>query len=170
MKEVSAMVVLSAKSLATCSSCNQLTGGRSCHLLICPYLSNPANVLFSVLRREAKVLVQAKSHVVAVESVGLETKVEEVLLESDGDGRLAGSGEASEPDSATLLLAKVGALSASEAGVPGNVAMGLVSMFIGMDFFVGGVWRGNLVEDAPDGVGDLRCHFDSVYGMSDVDE
>lgn len=50
--------------------------------------------------------------------------MEEVLLESNGNGGLAGGGEASEPDSGTLLLAEISALSAGEACVPGNVAAG----------------------------------------------
>ena len=90
------------------------------------YLSDPADILFSVLRREAKVLVQPESHIVAIESVGLKTQVEKVLLERDGDGGLARSRETRKPDGAALLLAEVAALSAGQACVPCDVAALLV--------------------------------------------
>jgi len=89
------------------------------------YLSDTSDVLLSVLGGEAKVLVQAEADVVAIESVGLETKVEEVLLESNGDGGLARGRETSEPDGGTLLLAEVGALLTGETGVPCDVAVAL---------------------------------------------
>jgi hypothetical protein len=76
------------------------------------YLSDTPDVLLSVLGREAKVFVQAEADVVAIESVGLETEVEEVLLEGNGDGGLARGRETSEPDGGALLLAEIGALSA----------------------------------------------------------
>ena len=107
-----------------------------------PYLSNPANVLFSILGRETEVLVQAESHIVAVESVGLETKVEKMLLEGNGDRGLARSRETGEPDGATLLLAKVAAFGASEACVPGDVAVDLVRFVYPCALFVGGVMEG----------------------------
>lgn len=110
--------------------------------LVQVYLSNPADVLFSVLRRESEVLVQTKSHIVAVESVGLQTKVEEVLLEGNGNGGLARSREPGEPDSAALLLAEIAALGASEAGVPGDVAVDLVRFVYRYALFVGGVMEG----------------------------
>lgn len=90
------------------------------------YLSDTPDVLFSVLGRETKVLVQTESDIVAIQSVGLETKVEEVLLKGDGNGRLAGGGETSEPDGGTLLLAKIGTLLARKASVPGDVAVAFV--------------------------------------------
>lgn len=89
------------------------------------YLSDTPDVLLSVLGGEAKVLVQAEADVVAIESVGLETKVEEVLLESNGDGGLARGRETGEPDGGTLLLAEVGALLTGETGVPCDVAVAL---------------------------------------------
>lgn len=87
------------------------------------YLAYPADVLVAVLLGEAKVLVQAEAHVVAVEAVGGVAEVEQVLLEGGGDGGLAGGGEAGEPEGEALLLAVLAALLASEAGVPGDVAV-----------------------------------------------
>jgi hypothetical protein len=107
------------------------------------YLGDTPDVLLSVLGREAKVLVQAEPDVVAVESVGLETKVEEVLLKGNGNGGLSRGGETGEPDGGTLLLAKIGALLASETGVPGDVAIVIVRICVG---FVEGRWRGCRVE------------------------
>ena len=89
------------------------------------HLSDTPDVLLPVLGREAKVLVQAESDVVAVEPVGLKTKVEEVLLKGNGNGGLSRGRETGEPDGGALLLAKVGALSASETRVPGDVAIAL---------------------------------------------
>lgn len=87
------------------------------------YLAYPADVLVAVLLGEAKVLVQAEAHVVAVEAVGGVAEVEQVLLEGGGDGGLAGGGEAGEPEGEALLLAVLATLLASEAGVPGDVAV-----------------------------------------------
>lgn len=110
----------------------------------CAHLSDTPDVLLSVLGREAKVLVQAEADVVAIESVGLETKVEEVLLESNGDGGLAGGRETSEPDGGTLLLAEVGALLTGEAGVPCDVAVALCQDLFGnvLSSRCKGRWRG----------------------------
>jgi len=96
------------------------------------YLSDAPDVLLSVLGREAKVLVQAEPDIVAVESVGLKTKVEEVLLKGNGNGGLSRGGETSEPDGGTLLLAKIGALLTGETGVPGDVAAALVRICVGL--------------------------------------
>jgi hypothetical protein len=93
---------------------------------ISSHLSNTPDILLPVLGREAKVLVQAESDVVAIESVGLETEVEKVLLERNGDGGLARGRETSEPDGGTLLLAEIGALSAGQTRVPCNVAAAFV--------------------------------------------
>lgn len=49
--------------------------------------------------------------------------MEEVLLEGNGNGRLARGGETSEPDGGTLLLAEVGTLLTGKTGVPGDVAI-----------------------------------------------
>ena len=124
------------------------------------HLSDTPDVLLPVLGREAKVLVKAKSDVVTIESVGLETKVEEVLLKGNGNGGLSRGRETGEPDGGTLLLAKIGALLTGETGVPGDVAIAIVRIC------VGGRWRGcreewrgvtriALVADGEDS----RCHF-----------
>jgi hypothetical protein len=52
---------------------------------ILAYFCYSSNVLYSVLRREAQIFVQTKSHIVSVQSVGLKTKVEKVLLEGGCD-------------------------------------------------------------------------------------
>lgn len=65
-----------------------------------------------------------------------------MLLEGDRNGRLARCGETSEPDGAALLLAKVGAFSASEACVPGDVAVDLIRFVYRHARFVGGVVEG----------------------------
>lgn len=52
--------------------------------------------------------------------------MEEVLLEGNGNGRLARGGETSEPDGGTLLLAEVGTLLTGKTGVPGDVAVAFV--------------------------------------------
>jgi hypothetical protein len=135
------MVVLSAKSLATCCAASVMK-----HRVITPvfaYLSDTPDVLLSVLGREAKVLVQAEPDVVAVEPVGLKTKVEEVLLKGNGNGGLSRGGETGEPDGGTLLLAKIGALLTGETGVPGDVAAANVRICVGL---AEGRWRGRRGE------------------------
>ena len=122
------MVVLSAKSLATC--CAGLVKKLQIITQVSAYLSDTPDVLLSVLGREAKVLVQAESDLVAVEPVGLKTKVEEVLLKGNGNGGLSRGGETSEPDGGTLLLAKICALLTGETGVPGDVAVANVRISV----------------------------------------
>lgn len=87
-------------------------------------LTNAADVLVAVLLGEAQVLVQTEAHVVAIETVGGQPQVEEMLLEGGSDGGLARGGEAGEPDGQALLLAGFVALLAREGGVPGDVAAG----------------------------------------------
>ena len=58
--------------------------------LAAAYLGDPPDVLVAVLFREAKVLVQAEAYVVAIETVGREALLQQVLLERCGDGRFAG--------------------------------------------------------------------------------
>ncbi|KAH9827097.1 V-type proton ATPase subunit C [Teratosphaeria destructans] len=125
MKEVRARVVESAKSLATWQSdihqhpgaiASRWVGGWH-------YLRYAPDVLLAVFGREAQVFVQAEAHVVAVETVGGQAEVEEVLLEGGRDGRLAGGRQAGEPDGGALLLAELTALLATETVVPGDVAV-----------------------------------------------
>lgn len=89
MKEVRARVVESAKSLATCVGGMLVFFAHRCGRTLEMYLCDASNVLFAIFRREAQVLVQAEADIVAVQSVGLETLLEEVLLEGFGDRRLA---------------------------------------------------------------------------------
>lgn len=86
------------------------------------YFGNTANVFIAVLFGEAQVLVEAEAHVVAVQAVGRDAQVQQVLLEGRGDGRLAGRGEARQPEGDAALAAELGALGAGEGRVPGNVA------------------------------------------------
>lgn len=85
-------------------------------------LCYPADVLFSVFRREAQVLVQAEANIVAVKPVASEALLQQMLFECGCDRRLAGSRETGEPDRAAFLLAECAALLARKASVPGNVA------------------------------------------------
>ena len=76
------------------------------------HLADAADVLVARLFVKAQVLVQAEADVVAIQAVGCETQVQQVLLEGCGDGGLARGGEAGEPDGGTLLLAEGVALGA----------------------------------------------------------
>lgn len=86
------------------------------------HLCYPADVLIAVLLGEAKVLVQPKAYIVAVETVCAVPEVQEVLLEGCCDGGFARCRETGEPDCEALLLAECVALSARERGVPCDVA------------------------------------------------
>ena len=70
------------------------------------HLADPPDVLGAVGRAEAEVLVEAEADVVAVEPVRGQRVwgPQERLLEGDGDGRLAGRGEACEPDGEAALV------------------------------------------------------------------
>jgi hypothetical protein len=85
-------------------------------------LANATDVLVAVLLREAEVLVEAEADVVAVEAVGGDAEVEEVLLERGGDGGLARGGEAGQPDGEAALAGELVALTAREGRVPCDVA------------------------------------------------
>ena len=87
------------------------------------YLCNTANVLVTALLVKAKVLVETEADVVAVKTVGGKALLEEVLLESSGNGRLARGRETGEPDGGPLLLAELATLLAGKTGVPGDVAV-----------------------------------------------
>ena len=49
------------------------------------YLCDTSNVLLAIFGRESQVFVQAETDIIAVQSVGLETLLEEMLLEGFGD-------------------------------------------------------------------------------------
>lgn len=106
---------------------------------IVTYLSNPADVLISVLLCESKVLVQPKSYIVAIETVCRESQVQQMLLKRRRNCRLARCGKTGEPDGEALLLAELVALVARERRVPCNVAVQeLVCVFR-----VARSWRGS---------------------------
>lgn len=86
------------------------------------YLRDTTNVLVTVLFREAEILVQAETDVVAVKTVGSDAQVQQMLLESGSDSRLARCRQTSEPEGQATLLAKLIALLARKRWVPGNVA------------------------------------------------
>jgi hypothetical protein len=124
MKEVRARQEESAKSFATYwgvswSAFTALTQESE----RVRYLCNTANVLITALLVKAKVLVEAETDIVAVETVRGKTLLEKVLLESSGNGRLARGRETGEPDGSTLLLAELAALLAGKTSVPGDVAV-----------------------------------------------
>ena len=87
------------------------------------YLCNAPDVLFSVLGRESKILVQAEADIVTVQPVASQTLLEQMLLERDRNRRLARCRQTREPDGAPLLLTELAALLAREAGVPCDVAV-----------------------------------------------
>jgi hypothetical protein len=132
------------------------------------YLSDTPDVLLPVLGREAKVLVQAESDVVAIQSVGLETKVEEVLLKRNGDGGLARGRETGEPDGSTLLLAEIGTLSAGQARMPCNVTVSFVRTFECVGLLlqrpIAGSWRGSTRLFRAADLEDSRCHNCDLCG------
>ena len=61
------------------------------------HLSNPANILHSILLTEAQILVQPKSNIVAIQSISGQPQVEQMLLKRNRDGRLARGRETCEP-------------------------------------------------------------------------
>lgn len=145
MKDVMAMVVESAKSLATWIGDVSVFDVFYMHVpcyhslpplpslplllnwtwkaLIGSYLRDTSNVLVAVLLREAEILVQAESHIVAVQTVGGNTKVEEMLLQGSGHSGLARGRQPGEPESEAALATGLVALTAGEGRVPGDVAV-----------------------------------------------
>lgn len=104
--------------------CRAVTWARSETMT---YLRDSPDVLIPVLLAETQVLIQTESHIVTVQSVCSQAKLEEVLLERSRDGRLAGCGQTSEPEREALLLAELIALGAGQGGVPVDVAEDVVS-------------------------------------------
>lgn len=143
MKEVRAMVVESAKSLATWT---KSALARERHIQQAIYLRNTADVLLAVLGRKAQILVQSEADIVAVKSVRGQTQVEQMLFEGSRNGRFPGCRETSEPDGGTLLLAKFAALLAAKALVPCDVASGVLEVKIKNAWVL------------HEGIFHLRCH------------
>lgn len=76
--------------MATCGLRDQLHESRQFHREgQQAYLCNTADVLVAALLVKAKVLVETEADIVTVKTVGSKTLLEEVLLESSGNGRLA---------------------------------------------------------------------------------
>ena len=97
--------------------------GRGIGEQFCDF-GDAADVFGAVGRGEAEVLIEAEADVVAIEAVGGEGVLEEVLFEGGGDGGFAGGGEAGEPDCEAGLAAEGGAFRVREGGVPCYVAGG----------------------------------------------
>ena len=86
------------------------------------YLGDATNVLVAVLLGESEILVQAEADVVAVESVGGQANVKQVLLKSRGDGRLARSRQSGKPNGEAALATELIALVPRERRVPCDIA------------------------------------------------
>ena len=75
--------------------------GENDHSHICEQfgnLANASNILGALLRREAEILAEAMSHIVAVESIRRNPKLNERFLEAKRDRRLAGARQSREPE------------------------------------------------------------------------
>lgn len=53
------------------------------------YLCDPPDILIAICLRETQILVQAKAHIVAVETVRSDAEMEQVLLKRRRDSRLS---------------------------------------------------------------------------------
>src|SRR3569833_1458248 len=132
MKDVMAMVEESANSLATyfkilVSRLVSLPPATSAAAGGSPedgetHLGYPSDVLVAVLLGEAQVLVQPEARIIAVQPVGGQTEMQQVLLQRRGDGRLARGRQPRKPYRQSALLAQAVALVARQAGMPSNVA------------------------------------------------
>lgn len=80
------------------------------YLFIAKYLSDSSNILSPVFFAETQVLVQSKSNIVPVKSVGGQSQVQEVLLQGNCDSGLTAGREAGEPQREALLATKGAAL------------------------------------------------------------
>ncbi|CCF32536.1 hypothetical protein CH063_04912 [Colletotrichum higginsianum] len=89
------------------------------------YLCDATDVLVAVLFGETEVLVEPEPNVVAIQTVGGNSQVQQMLFKGGGNGRLARGRESGQPHSEAALAAKLVALMAREGGVPCDVAIGL---------------------------------------------
>ena len=85
------------------------------------HLSNPPDVLPSILLAETEILVQPEAHIVAIETIGGKTEVKQMLFKRNSDGRFTTGGEASKPEGETLLAAQDAALLVGEAVMPCDI-------------------------------------------------
>ncbi|KAE8325541.1 hypothetical protein BDV39DRAFT_194337 [Aspergillus sergii] len=104
-------------------------------------LCNPTDVLVAVLFAKTEVLVESEADVVTVETVGVDTPVsEELVLELNGNGRLARGGETGEPDCETALVAEFAAFAARHsASVEGNKRMEGLGQTLGVQYTVSAI-------------------------------
>lgn len=85
------------------------------------YLCDTTNVLVPVLLRKSQIFVEAKTNVVAIQTVGSKAQVQEMLLQSGRHGRLARGREASQPNGEATLATQLITLMAGKRRVPCNV-------------------------------------------------
>jgi len=149
MKDVIAIVDESAKSFATWGWVSVCFECRAPVQIAGSYLGDAPDVLVSVLLAEAKVLIQSKAHVIAIETVGGEAQVQQVLLERSCDSRLSRRRETGEPDGEAGLLAECVTLLTGEGRVPCDVAVdcqySIVLVSRSQEWWDGGVSRGTHV-------------------------
>lgn len=88
------------------------------------YFSNPPYIFAAILLIETQVLIQAKTNIIPVKAVSSQTLVQEVLFEGGRDGRFPAGGEASEPESASLLAPEGAALGVRQRGMPCYISPG----------------------------------------------
>lgn len=81
------------------------------------YLGDPSDVFIPILLAESQILVQSEADVVTIEAVGGQSEVQQVLLQCDGYGRFAASGETCEPEGEAFLAAESAPLGVGDGGV-----------------------------------------------------
>lgn len=131
------------------------------------HLRDPPDILPAILLAKPQIPIQAKPHIIPIEPVRRQAKLQEVLLERGRDGRFAARREACEPERVSLLAAESGALVVREGCVPGYISAReregqlLVGGLVGM--------VGEVEGERGVGKADLRCcHFDGGSGMRAV--
>ena len=88
------------------------------------HLGDPPNIFPSIFLAKPQILVQAEAHIVSIEAIGGEAKVEQMLFKSNGDSGFTAGREAGEPEGEALLAAQGGALVVGEAVVPCYISEG----------------------------------------------
>jgi len=126
MKEVIAIVLESANNLATYPTSpvsHTYAPSLPTQKGTTTHLTNPPNIFISILLTKPQILVQSKTHVIAIEPVRRETEMQKVLFKGCGDCGFAGRAEACEPDCEALLFAEGVAFGAGEGRVPCYIAV-----------------------------------------------
>jgi len=99
-----------------------------------PYLSNPPDVFSAIFLAESQILVQSEAHIIPIETVGSQSKVEQVLLQCNGYGRFAACRETGKPESEACLAAEGAPLGVGDRGVvPCYVAEGVLILLDSME-------------------------------------